>query len=58
MRWPEAGELLGLGFEHGAEVVAAPCALLLRVLPVFVQRVWWERFAEKGAVMFESIGRR
>lgn len=31
MRWPDAGEPLGLGFDHGAEIVVAERALLLKV---------------------------
>lgn len=31
MGWADAGEALGLGLDHGAEVVPPPCALLLKV---------------------------
>ncbi len=32
MSEPDAGEALCLGFDHGAEVIAAPYALLLQVV--------------------------
>lgn len=52
-----AGEALGLGFDHGAEVVASPGALLLQVKPDVGQRVFGDRFVQQVPVSGSAISR-
>jgi len=46
MSGPDAGEALSLGFDHGAEVVAAPRALLPQIVTDGLQVLVRERFAQ------------
>jgi hypothetical protein len=47
MSGSDAGEALGLGFDHGAEVVAPERALLLEVAPDRCEVVIGKRFAQQ-----------
>ena len=46
MSGPDAGEALGLGFDHGAEIIAAPSTLLLQVVADGFQVLVGQRLAE------------
>jgi len=47
MRTPSAREPACLGFDHGAEVVAAPSALLLQILSDLVELLLGQRFVQQ-----------
>ena len=48
---PNAGEALGLGFDHRTKVVAAVGALLLQVEPDRGQVFLADRLGEQGAIL-------
>lgn len=57
MRGSDAGESLRLGFDHGAEVVVAPRALLLQVLPDPDEVFFQDRFVQKASPRSDACGR-
>lgn len=49
MSGADAGEAAGLGFDRGAEIVVAPCALLLEIGPNSREVVVGQGFVQQGA---------
>jgi hypothetical protein len=54
VRWPNAGKALGLGFDHGAEVVSTQGTLLLEIGSDGRQVVVGQGLAQKEAVGFAA----
>lgn len=55
---PDAGEALGLGFDHCAKVIAAQCPLLLKIGSDGFQVVVGQGFVQQLAVGFGACFRR
>jgi hypothetical protein len=55
MGWPGAGKTMGLGLDHCTEVVAARCALLLKVRADFLQVLVGNGFVQQRSTESGSL---